>query len=119
MKPESEFRVGIDLGGTKIECAVIDRNNSILYRERGPTQANLGRQQVLTNIRQQYLTAVTTTGIGQHTVGLGTPGSLNSKTRLLRNSSIQDMNGHDIERDLECGAVRPARTGHRRGTGRF
>jgi fructokinase len=107
LKPESEFRVGIDLGGTKIECAVIDRNNNVLYRQRGPTQANLGRQQVLTNIRQQYLTAITTTSIGQHSVGLGTPGSVNAQTGLLRNSSIEHMNGHDIERDLACWLHQP------------
>jgi fructokinase len=107
LKLEPEFKVGIDLGGTKIECAIIDSDNSVLYRERGSTQANLGRQQVLTNIRQQYLAAVTATGIGQHTIGLGTPGSINTHTGLLRNSSIQDMNGHDIARDLACWLHQP------------
>jgi fructokinase len=107
LKLEPEFKVGIDLGGTKIECAIIDSDNSVLYRERGPTQANLGRQQVLTNIRQQYLTAVTTTDIGQHSVGLGTPGSVNASTGLLRNSSIEHMNGHDLARDLACGLHQP------------
>ena len=103
----SKPAIGIDLGGTKIECAVIDHNCNVLYRERGPTQANLGRQQVLANIRQQYVKAVNTTGIGDHTVGLGTPGSINPTTRLLRNSSIQDMNGLDLRRDLECWLHQP------------
>lgn len=101
LKPEADFRVGIDLGGTKIECSVIDRGGNILYRQRGPTQADLGWQQVLGNIRQQYLTAVKETNIGDHTVGLGTPGSISPRTGLLRNSSIESMNGRDLRRDLE------------------
>lgn len=96
-----EHRVGIDLGGTKIECAIIDRDNNVIYRHRGPTQADLGRAQVLANIRQQYVRALTETKIGQHTIGLGTPGSINSRTQLLRNSSIETMNGHDLRLDLE------------------
>lgn len=96
-----EHRIGIDLGGTKIECAIIDRDNNVIYRHRGPTQADLGRTQVLDNIRQQYLTALKETKIGKHTIGLGTPGSINPKTGLLRNSSIETMNGYDLQVDLE------------------
>lgn len=88
--------VGIDLGGTKIECAVLDSDHNIIYRERGATPALGTADDVCRAIEAQYRLALDATGIGAHSLGLGTPGSINPRTGLLRNSSISSTNGVDF-----------------------
>ena len=49
-------RIGIDLGGTKIEGIVLDENGKELARKRVPTQQEKGYQAILDNIQRLYET---------------------------------------------------------------
>ena len=46
------YRLGIDLGGTKIECAILDPNGRVLARQRVPTEAEKGVAHILDNIKK-------------------------------------------------------------------
>jgi len=121
--------VGIDLGGTKIEIAVLDARLQVLLRQRVPTAAHLGPEHVLHNIRSLYRQALEATGQPQHTLGIGTPGAISPLTGLLKNSNTLCLNGlplqrlladtlqHEllIENDANCFALAEARMGAGRG----
>ena len=49
-------RLGIDIGGTKIEAIVLDSNNNILIRTRVPTERDNGYEQILNHLSKlQYI----------------------------------------------------------------
>ena len=94
------LRIGIDLGGTKIEGIIIDDQRRILSRQRHPTPAQQGYEAILTTICD--LVAEFENGTGQTCyIGLGTPGSIAPDTGLLRNSNTTCLNGQPIKADLE------------------
>ncbi len=97
------IRWGIDLGGTKIEGVVIDtdHDNEVLSRTRIPTEGELGYEHVLKQI--QYLLDLLSieSGHSPTKVGIGTPGSLDPSTGLLKGSNSVHLNGKPILKDLQ------------------
>jgi len=118
----STYHIGIDLGGTKIEVAVLDGQDKILFRERLFTEAHLGSEHIFQQIHALYSKAVRSIQNKSHTLGLGTPGSISKKTYLLKNSNtlclndlplqtlLEDKLVHDIviENDANCFALAEA-----------
>ena len=125
------FRMGIDLGGTKIEAAILNPQNEVLFRERIPTEAHLGPEHILNQIASLYKKACLSIDGASHTLGLGTPGSISTKTGLLKNSNTTSLNnqplqqmvekklGHSvvIENDANCFALAEATLGAGKGYG--
>lgn len=125
----SSYHIGIDLGGTKIEVAVLNSQDKILFRERLLTEAHLGSEHILNQIHLLYTKAVIFIQNKTHTLGLGTPGSISKRTHLLKNSNTLCLNSlplqsllenklvHDIviENDANCFALAEALMGA--GTG--
>jgi len=123
------IHIGLDLGGTKIEIVVIDDNYKILYKERVPTQSEKGSNHVLDRIHFLYKKATQLFKNKDHTVGIGTPGSISQENGLLRNSTIYCQNGlpllnlienklqHSvvIENDANCFALAEAKIGAGKG----
>ncbi|MBI3574391.1 MAG: ROK family protein [Gammaproteobacteria bacterium] len=102
------LRVGIDLGGTKTEGAVMDADGKILFRERRSTPAAQGYEAILNNIRDivRHLEAQT----GAHcAIGVGTPGAVSTRTGTLKNSNTACLIGKPIRDDLEKSLGRPVR----------
>jgi len=95
----SKFRIGIDLGGTKIELAVLDASNKVMMRKRVPTQPQLGVDHIISQITKLYLEAKSS--YPAHTLGIGTPGSISEQTGLLRNSNTVCLNGIALQRVIE------------------
>ena len=54
----SNYHIGIDLGGTKIEVAVLDSQDKILFRERLLTEAHLGGEHIFDQIHALYSKAI-------------------------------------------------------------
>jgi fructokinase len=101
------MRIGIDLGGTKIEAIALDENGAPLYRHRVATPAGDYRG-IIEAIAA--LVAAIEEKLGQSgTVGVGTPGSLSLRTGLMRNSNSTVLNGKPLDRDLESALGRPVR----------
>lgn len=115
----SHYHIGIDLGGTKIEVAVLDSQDKILFRERLLTEAHLGSAHIFNQIHALYTKALVSIQNKTHSLGLGTPGSISKKTHLLKNSNtlclnslplqslLEDKLVHDIliENDANCFAL--------------
>ena len=100
---EPHFRLGIDLGGTKTEVAVLDDNFQPVYRKRVATPS-YDYAAILTLITDLVNDAEKSLQV-KPTIGIGTPGAISPSSGLLRNSSTTCLNGKpfliDIEQRLE------------------
>jgi fructokinase len=94
---------GIDLGGTKIECAVLDSNNNneVVARMRLPTESVKGYDHILSQIKK--LIDMVAEHLGEHPqkVGFATPGVLEPDSQLMKNSNTICLNGQPLKKDLE------------------
>lgn len=95
------FRLGIDLGGTKIEGIVLDENGKECFRKRTPTEQEKGYPRIMDNIKTLYNLLASSIDRQKHTFGIGTPGALSVRTGLLKNSNTVCMNGKPLKKDLE------------------
>jgi fructokinase len=92
-------RIGIDLGGTKIEGIVLAPDGTVLARRRVATPT--GRYAAtLDSIVELVTTLEAETGVKDATVGVGTPGALSPASGLLRNANSTCLNGSAFDRDL-------------------
>lgn len=94
------IKLGIDLGGTKIEIAALNESNQILLRRRIPTEREFGYTAILERIVALYRTAIEEIGNVEHTLGIGIPGTLSQKSDLIKNSNTICFNGQPLLKDL-------------------
>lgn len=94
-------RLGIDLGGTKIEGIALDDAGAILHRLRVATEAERGYAHILERIALVYAQLCKHIGDLEHSLGIGTPGSLSPRSGLLRNANTVALNGRALLADLE------------------
>ena len=80
---------GIDLGGTKIECAVLKAKEQpeVLVRKRLPTEADKGYEHILTQIKCLVDEVIASVGEQPVKIGFATPGTLEPETQLIKNSN--------------------------------
>ena len=79
-------RIGIDLGGTKIEGIVLERGGDIAVRRRVPTPAGYAAKiDAIARITAELEAVYGRTGLS---VGIGHPGSLNPRTGLPANTVL-------------------------------
>ena len=93
---------GIDLGGTKIECVVLKsaREPEVIHRHRIPTEGHIGYDHILTRIKCLIDDVATVVGFTPSRIGIGTPGSIDPQTELLRGSNSQNLQNRAIQKDL-------------------
>ncbi|RVT92074.1 ROK family protein [Rhodovarius crocodyli] len=100
------MRIGIDLGGTKIEVVALAEAGHALLRRRVPTPRSYNG--VLDAIR--FLVDGAEEELGASgTVGVGIPGSLSPATGLVRGANSTWLNGGRLEEDLSRALGRPVR----------
>jgi fructokinase len=92
------MRLGIDLGGTKIEIIALDDGGGTLARERVPTPA--GDYDGTVRAIGDLVTGVEAKIGRRGTVGIATPGALSTRTGLLKNSNSTALNGKPLDRDI-------------------
>jgi fructokinase len=95
------FRIGIDLGGTKIEGIVLDESGKELFRKRIGTQQEKGYRHILNRIKELHDELVAQIQHQPHTSGIGTPGAISPRTGLMKNSNTVCLNGQPLKSDLE------------------
>src|SRR5580698_7107913 len=95
------YRIGIDLGGTKIEGVVLDASGKEIIRKRIPTERELGYQHILNRLKFLHDDLAAAVPRQPTTFGIGTPGALSPRTGLLKNSNTVCMNGQPVKLDLE------------------
>jgi fructokinase len=103
------FRIGIDLGGTKIEGVALDANGQEIERRRIATEAEGGPAHIISRIANLYAGLSYLVDDAPHTVGIGTPGALSARTGLLKNSNTVCLNGLPLKEMIEAALLRPVR----------
>ena len=101
------MKIGIDLGGTKIEVACLDARGAIVLRRRVPSPRDDYAATVAT-IAGLVHDAEAATG-RRGTVGVGMPGSLSPATGRVRNANSTWLNGRALREDLEAALGREIR----------
>ena len=96
------FRIGIDVGGTKIESILLTPSGQEVYRRRLPSPAAAGYEAVLSAICEHAGEALEKVPWGADcTVGIGIPGSIHEQSSLVQNANSTCLIGHPLQRDLE------------------
>jgi fructokinase len=103
----NKLRIGIDLGGTKIEGIVLADDGSEMLRKRVATPAG-DYPGILAAIRD-LVTRLENAAGRQCTVGIGMPGSFSRATARVKNSNSVCLNGQALQHDLEGLLERPLR----------
>ena len=96
------LRIGVDLGGTKIEALALDPAGREVFRKRIPTP------------RGDYAATVAAVQslvdqAGEGSVGVGIPGAESRASGLIKNANSTWLIGKPLARDLEAALGRPVR----------
>lgn len=93
---------GVDLGGTKIECIVLNaQTNETICRKRVPTEAAQGYTHILSQIKKLINLVIAETAIQPTRIGFSTPGTLDPTTQTMKNCNTTSMNGQPMKADIE------------------
>lgn len=94
------MRIGIDLGGTKIEGIALDEAGGTLasHRVATPRGEYMAILRAIADVAAHLERATGRRG----SVGIGTPGALSPASGLLRNSNSTELNGKPVKTDLEA-----------------
>jgi fructokinase len=101
------LRIGIDLGGTKIEGVVIDDGGVLLARERVATPRD--RYDDTVAAVAGLVTRLERDVSSRCTVGVGMPGAISPATGLVKNANSTWLNGRRFSTDLGAAIGRPVR----------
>ena len=91
------MRIGIDLGGTKIEAIALDGEGHERFRHRVPTPRGSydGTIEAVKSLVDRAEAVV-----GSSTVGIGMPGVISPATGLVKNANSTWLNGRPLAEDL-------------------
>lgn len=101
------MRIGIDLGGTKIEAIALSDDGNMLLRHRVDTPKGKYEDslEAIACLIEQ-----TEKELGQKgSIGIGIPGAISPATGLVKNANSTSLIGHPLDRDLEKRLGRPVR----------
>ena len=99
MNADGRRRIGIDLGGTKIEGVVLDEQNRTAFRQRVATESAEGYAHILDRITQ-VAGACRREAPECTAIGIGTPGAISSRDGVMKNSNTTCLNGRRLQQDL-------------------
>lgn len=93
------IRLGIDLGGTKIELIALAADGGELWRHRVPTPQGdyTGTLEAIAHLVGEAERALGATG----SVGIGTPGAISPASGLMKNANSVCLNGRPLKQDIE------------------
>src|SRR5712691_10726126 len=101
------LRIGIDLGGTKIEAAAIDPDGRIRAKRRIATPA--GDYDATIAALVGLVSVIESENGAMASVGVGIPGTSGTETGLVKNANSTWLNGRPLGRDVEAALGRPVR----------
>ena len=93
----SEIKIGIDLGGTKIEGVALSTAGMVLAKERVPTPQTYPE---IIDALSHLVCRLEARAGGTASVGLGGPGAESALTGRMKNSNTQCINGEALREDL-------------------
>lgn len=92
------MRIGVDLGGTKIEAVVLDDAGAVCWQRRVATPR--GSYEGTVDAIRQLVTAAESDTASECTVGVGIPGTISPATGLIKNANSTWLNGRPFHLDL-------------------
>ena len=94
------LRIGIDLGGTKIEIVALDADGRELLRRRVATPSGdyAATLAAVAGLVERAEGELGTRG----SIGIGTPGAVSLATGLLKNANSTCLNGRPVKQDIEA-----------------
>jgi len=96
------YRIGIDLGGTKIESVLLDPWDAVVLRRRRETPLADGYRAILDSVAELVREAAANVpGERRYSVGIGIPGSVDAASGLVRNANSVCLIGQPLPDDLE------------------
>ena len=93
-------KIGIDLGGTKIEGILLDDNLNVIERTRIPTHQEKGYKSIIDSITS-LVNELKTKSNDAVSIGISAPGAISKKTGLIKNSNTQCLIGMSLKEDLQ------------------
>lgn len=93
------IRIGIDIGGSKIEIAALAEDGRVLFRRREP--APRGDYGEALEFIAKLVRDAERAAEAKCSVGIGTPGATSRETGRLKNAYASPLNGMPVKRDLE------------------
>lgn len=101
------IRIGVDLGGTKIEAVALDQTGTLIGRHRVPTPRGDydGTLAAIKGLVRRLEGEAGRTG----PVGIGIPGVISPRTGLVKNANSTWLIGRAFDRDLAAALDRPVR----------
>jgi fructokinase len=104
---KDRLRIGIDLGGTKIEFVALERDGHELHRHRVPTPR--GDYERTIRAIEEGVEQIERKLHRSATVGIGIPGTISGITHTVKNANSVWMNGRPFDRDLSTALNREVR----------
>lgn len=101
------MRIGIDIGGTKIELIALDENGAVLSRERAPSPK--GDYGETIRVVRDLITGTEARLDRRGSVGLAIPGTISARTGLVKNANSTCLIGQPLDRDVASALGRPVR----------
>ena len=98
------LKLGIDLGGTKIEGILLDEKGREINRKRIPTQRDDGYDAIVDRICSLVYELK---GVNETTIGICTPGSIDPKTEKLKNSNTVCLIDKPLKQNIESKIGQP------------
>ncbi len=94
---------GIDLGGTKIEGAILPslHNPTPIIRNRVDTEGHKGYHHILNQVSSLVELLRSESGLSPVAIGFGTPGVLDPILQTMKNCNSTSLNGQPLKQDLE------------------
>src|SRR5258706_3300242 len=93
------IRIGVDIGGTKMEIVALDDSGKELLRRRAPAPGGSYDEAI---VAIAGFTLEAERAVGEHcTVGVGTPGAVSRGSGVLKNAYASALNGMPVRPDLE------------------
>ena len=93
-------KIGIDLGGTKIEGILLDDRFNVVERTRIPTQQEKGYKSIINSIVSLVM-ELKIKASDNVTIGVSAPGAISKKSGLIKNSNTQCLIGMPLKEDLK------------------
>ncbi|MEM7525961.1 MAG: ROK family protein [Pseudomonadota bacterium] len=101
-------RIGVDLGGTKIEALALDRTGAELSRRRISTPQD-GYEPIIAAVAALIEAVAADAGAAAYRVGIGAPGSMSPASGHMRNGNTTALNGRPMAADLAKAIDAPLR----------
>jgi fructokinase len=107
MRLRVDMRIGIDLGGTKIELAVLKPDGAVAWRQRVPTPRNDYDETIraISGLVRNVETQIDC----RAPVGIAIPGTISRNSGLVKNANSTCLIGHPLDKDLSAALRRPVR----------